>query len=829
MTSATSPRRLPVLLLAGLLATLLAACGDSSTNKPQPTPAVGPLDGFGAPTLGTTSYTVPAGARFVAPDGDDAAAGTSAAPWRTLERAVAAAPSGSTIVMREGTYREGVEIPATKRLTIQPASGESVWLAGSDLVGTWTRQDSSSWRTRWSHNVSGGTLDPTLVDPAHPMAGDPDQLFVDGRRLTQVASRAALAPGTFFVDEANDTLWMADDPTGRTIEASVRADGLTIKSPGTVVRGIGFRHYATPIARLGAVKAAGNAITIEDAVFTDNAAAGLAVSGDDVRVANVTAVDNGQLGIQANGANRLTVENSLVRRNNLERFSAIAASGGIKLVESDGVVLRHNLAEENLAHGLWMDLSSDDAKVVRNITRRNTAAGIIIEMSLRPVFASNAAVANGVGIVVSETSNAQLWNNALVDNGIATHVLDGRRAPRPVDITLRNNIISSRLASSRPLVIVDDVNQLRSGFDMRVSMDRNAYFRRSTAQHPYVLAWANYPTNKLVLRTLTDVQGRTGQDRTSKILDDATDDPNVDDLNAGLYGLPPGRRAVRRRGAAAQQRGRSARRPHRAGGAHRHPAGVRLPLLGPVRRHGRAAGSGGRPGDGPDDERELRLVAQGAPRPVGGPVPQVAHDRRPVPPAADPGDLEAGALEQDAHAVGGEAPEVVRRRVDPDEEGRAHHQPATGCTEAAQRPHRQPRVRDVLKHLLAEDHVVGPVDRPRVAQVEVGEPERGVRPPAPTPVGVTAHLRGVELVPRERVEERTDLPVHGDPHPVPVRVAELAAPRPAGQRPRLAESRRGGPGAAHRAGPRGPLRCSSGLPHHLSVGDGEGSRGVARC
>jgi hypothetical protein len=541
MRSAALRRSLAVLPLAGLLATALAACGESTASKPQPAPAIGPLDGFGAPQVGTTSYPVPADARYVATTGDDGASGSVEAPWRSLEHAVAATPSGATIVIREGTYREGVEIPATKRLTLQPASGEEVWISGSDVIGGWIREDSGTWRRPgWTYNISGGTLDPTLVNADHPFAGDPDQLFLDGRPLTQVGRRSDVGPGSFFVDEAADTLWMGDDPSGRTVEASVRADGLTIKSNGTVVRGLGFRHYATPVARLGAVKAQGNDITIEDCVFTQNAASGLDVRGDDVRVVSSTAIDNGQLGMRATDAHRLTVENSLLRRNNVERFSAIAASGGIKIAESDGVVLRHNLAEDNLSHGLWLDLSSDDAAVVRNISRRNLRGGIIIEMSVRPIIASNSSVDNEAGVIVSETSNAQVWNNALVENQISAHIVDGRRAPLPVDIALHNNIVSSSVASSRPLVIVDDVNQRRSGWDMRVTTDRNAYYRKSTVFTPYLMSWANYPSGKLVLRSLPDVQARVGQDRTSNIVDNAQSDPNVDDVEAGRYGLPAG-------------------------------------------------------------------------------------------------------------------------------------------------------------------------------------------------------------------------------------------------------------------------------------------------
>jgi len=105
---------------------------------------------------------------------------------------------------------------------------------------------------------------------------------------------------------------------------------------------------------------------------------------------------------------------------------------------------------------------------------------------------------------------------------------------------VRNNIVSTSVASSRPVVIVDDVNHLRSGATMRVTLDRNAYYRKSTSYTPYLMAWGNYPSGKLVLRNLADVQSRAGQDRTSKILDNATTDPNVDDPEAGRYGLPAG-------------------------------------------------------------------------------------------------------------------------------------------------------------------------------------------------------------------------------------------------------------------------------------------------
>jgi parallel beta-helix repeat protein len=45
---------------------------------------------------------------YVSPAGSDSAAGTSAAPWRTLQRAADAAAAGDTVHVRAGTYGEGM-------------------------------------------------------------------------------------------------------------------------------------------------------------------------------------------------------------------------------------------------------------------------------------------------------------------------------------------------------------------------------------------------------------------------------------------------------------------------------------------------------------------------------------------------------------------------------------------------------------------------------------------------------------------------------------------------------------------------------------------------
>jgi Right handed beta helix region/Protein of unknown function (DUF1565) len=527
-----------LLAVVALLATGAVACGPVSP-PPPPNPPASPT--YGAKPLGTTNYPVVGTARWVSRGGNDGAAGTQTSPWRTLGKAVSSAPNGATIVLRAGVYGEAVEIPADKRLTIQPAPGETVWLSGSDIITGWAPSGGDWRRTGFTPSFSAGSLDPALVQPSHPVAGDPDLAFLNGRPLRQVGSRNAVVPGTFFVDDPGNTIWIGDDPSGKIVEAATRAEALTIKSSGTVVRGIGFRGYATHISRLGTVKARASRITFEHVHFRDNAAAGLSVTSADVRVLSCTAEGNGQLGIHADGAHRLLVERSLLRGNNREHFSAIAASGGIKATGSDVIVVRRNLVEGNFAHGIWLDLGADFGTVVRNISRRNTAGGITIEMSNAEIIASNVTVDNDTGIVVSETSAVDIYNNVVLGNERSLYIVDGHRSPTPADIAVRNSVLAPPSAGSdRPLFIADDVTQQRSATNMRVTTDRNRYYRRSTSTAPYVATWANYPSGKLLFRTLTDMQARTGQERSSAISDNATRNPYVEDAAAGRYNPPPG-------------------------------------------------------------------------------------------------------------------------------------------------------------------------------------------------------------------------------------------------------------------------------------------------
>lgn len=498
---------------------------------------------FGAAPVGTTRYPVPAGAKFVSPSGSDSNAGTETAPWRTLAKAVAASPAGSTIVLRGGTYREQVSFYA-KALTIQSYPGEAVWLNGSQVVTGWVR-DGATWRKDgWTYRFNGSSVGSEWIDPAYPLAARPDQVFVDGVARRQVGSLAQVGPGTFWVDEANSRLHIGDDPTGRTVEASFLSYGIWVNhGDGSVIRGIGFRHYASDNTYGAALRAYADRMVVENCHFVDNAWAGASVLGHDTTFRRNTARGNGNMGLHTWQNDRLVVEGNHFAGNNTERFAAWA-SGGTKLAEVADTVVRDNLVEGNVASdGIWVDVSSIRVSIVRNVVRGNGRHGIEYEISAQAVIAANVVVDNaGYGIYVTESHDIEVWNNTILRNAWGIRIWDGSRATGfpdvtwvTDDVTVRNNVLGGGRSA---VVSVDDSTRQKSGNQMVTAMSHNAYWRPPGPTPSIMTQWPLVAGSVTNYGTLDQFRSATGQEATSWCSDGTSANPLVADEAGGDYRLP---------------------------------------------------------------------------------------------------------------------------------------------------------------------------------------------------------------------------------------------------------------------------------------------------
>ncbi|MBA3304092.1 MAG: right-handed parallel beta-helix repeat-containing protein [Acidimicrobiia bacterium] len=585
------PRRARALLVVASLGALVAVgCSTDETGLPTGPAPQTTAPAAGAGELGRAEYPVPGGARVVSPSGDNAAAGTLQAPWRTLAHAVAQSPARSTVVLREGTYRESVQV-YRKALTIQPYPGERVVLSGSDVVGGWTPDAGDFVRRGWTPSFPR-TPDAasSAVTPQAPLAGFPELAFVDGVPQRQVGSRAEVVPGTFFVDDGADAVYLGVDPAGRRVELSARAWGLYLTGAhDSVVGGIGVRHFATPSSDIAALRAYADRVQLERLVVEDNAQSGISVIGTDTQVRSSTLYRNGQLGIHGLHADGLRVTQNVINGNNAERFDMGYQSGGLKVVKSRRLRFDGNIVRDNIGHGLWVDQSSYDVVMSNNTAQRNAAAGLHLEVSARGVLAGNVSTDNGeTGILIVESHGVDVWNNtALYNRWRDLDILDNdrtssnlaaaehdRRWPLPNpeitwdvrDISVRNNVIGGG-ARNLPVFRVDDVTHVRSYADMGVTSDYNAFYRRDPS-----VGWLTLFSQEqgvLVAETLGEHRQVNRQDQNSATVDGPVN-PWVTDARAGDFRVPPG--APNRLGAAL---------PARVAEALRRSAGERMPI-GPL-------------------------------------------------------------------------------------------------------------------------------------------------------------------------------------------------------------------------------------------------------
>ena len=117
---------------------VVVTVANNSTPPPTPTPAP-TIEPTPAPTA--TAPTTSAGTTFyVSPSGSDSAAGSSSAPWRTIQKAADTLNAGQTAIVSAGNYGERVSITRSGTqaapITLQVASGATAQLLGFDLAGS---------------------------------------------------------------------------------------------------------------------------------------------------------------------------------------------------------------------------------------------------------------------------------------------------------------------------------------------------------------------------------------------------------------------------------------------------------------------------------------------------------------------------------------------------------------------------------------------------------------------------------------------------------------------------------------------------------------------
>lgn len=489
------------------------------TSAPPATPPSSDSpDRRGAADLGTTSFPVPDDALYVAPSGTDSAAGTKAAPLRTVSAAVSRASAGQTIVLRGGTYHESLQIPSTKSgVVIESAPYESVWFDGSSVVEGWTPQGAnwvrSGWTTEFDHSASFTSgRDDGMAGSQNPMAAWPDGVWVDGTELRQVGAESAVGPGTFYVDYAGDRLVVGTDPVGHQVRASDLAQAIKISASGVTLRGFGVRRYATPLPLIGTVRVDGTRNVLRDLVVTDNATQGVSFRQSGNLVDHLTVTYNGMTGIHANVADALTIRNSVIDGNNAEHFNPAPSAGGAKITRSRHLTVLNNSFDDNGAPGLWFD-QCDVYFTVAGNSFQGDYIGAQLELADTGVVANNTFRGGKYGLYVFDTGNVRVYNNSFANHPVGAVLMsqDQRRQADPTayrrdgdsrypmgdstnpwllrNVVVANNLFPSDGTSGMFQVYALDKRTNVPADDMNLTITGNYFRHRDTSAQPTMVGW----------------------------------------------------------------------------------------------------------------------------------------------------------------------------------------------------------------------------------------------------------------------------------------------------------------------------------------------------
>jgi hypothetical protein len=495
----------------------------SVANPPASTSTVGSLP------VGSASYAVPAGAIYVAPLGTSDGDGSLARPYGSLRTALSKASSGATIVLRAGTYHESVEVPFYKKLVIQAYPKEAVWFDGASTVTGWKASGNTWYAADWNYNfdhtvsfTKGQDQTSWWVNSSYPMAGHPDQVWVNGKALDQVGSASAVTTGKFFVDTSKKRLVIGTDPSGKNVEASTLQKAITVHGEGSTLRGFGVKRYATTVNQMGAVSLEVANLTAENLVITQNATIGLYAWGKNPTVNKLTITENGLLGFGLDRADGAQVTNSDISFNNNLRFNEEPVAGGIKAGHVANGSITKNLFEGNYGStGLWFDSSSYNVTIAGNTFANNGADGLEVEISDTVRVVNNYSVNNAwSGIRLFDTSHAEVWNNTVANNArFSFRILQDERRSGDAQIpfisnaiNLRNNVVV--FANSYCPMLVQDITNKMTAAQMNLSFKANAYHRTSASAPSDFICWAN-GSGLSSYKSLDSFRSATGQDAQS--------------------------------------------------------------------------------------------------------------------------------------------------------------------------------------------------------------------------------------------------------------------------------------------------------------------------
>ena len=247
-------------------------------------------------------------------------------------------------------------------------------------------------------------------------------------------------------------------------QAFVGADGAVMDGDNSVgyaftssanavsIVNIEVRNYNTGNQWRAAIVGMGGDWVIDSCEIHHNRVAGIYLEKGDPVVRNNHIHHNGRSGLSVRYTNGGLLENNEIAYNNWEqKWRWGTEAGGGKMWSTTDLVIRGNWSHHNHGPGIWTDHDNIGTVYENNIIEDNIANGIFHEISYDAVIRNNVIRRNGSdnarwlwggGIMIASSQNVEIYGNLLEDNanGIAMTRQSrgtGEYGPR----TLANNYV----------------------------------------------------------------------------------------------------------------------------------------------------------------------------------------------------------------------------------------------------------------------------------------------------------------------------------------------------------------------------------------------------
>ena len=378
----------------------------------------------------------------------DGNAGTAGSPLATVQEGLSRAHRAKVkglnarVLIHPGTYRESLTISAASQSTEQPilrleaVQPGSVVISGSDVWTGWQTTGSGVWYHHWPYNWGLAPLPSGESRVPEDIVRRREMVFVDGAHAEQVLSYSQLRPGSFFVSESEDRLYLWPVDSGnlneRFVEVAVRHDLLRVNGLSNfVVDGLVFEHASQPFGFPAAQIAGSRNVEVANVTLRWNNWTGFSVwNTSDVTVRNSSAVNNGGGGMLLGRLTSARIEDVATRDNNWRGASGGYTGwsiAGIKAVSVHDVVITGHHSENNAMRGMWLDTYIERVLIDASRWCDNGLNGFYVEATQGPVIVKDTIICNNDqdGLLSSNATDLALLDSTICRNRGAQILISG--------------------------------------------------------------------------------------------------------------------------------------------------------------------------------------------------------------------------------------------------------------------------------------------------------------------------------------------------------------------------------------------------------------------